>query len=522
MNPIRSCLLCFTILVALAVPAQAAALDQASADKLKAVVESFLTEQKKLAEIDGKTKIDLQGETTVEEAGEFYAVTLPYIKVIQSGGDQVDVGMISINALPGDSAGQWKLRLAMPTPIVISDKAGKEITRMTIGGQRAAGIWDESLRSFIKLDALYKDILFSGTDGSSVKIPETRIVYDFTKDAANKWSGPGSVTFKNIEATPKTGGSMKAAEVKADFSIDQYDSNAIRAYREKLAALSESMAKDVTSGQGKISPAHTGAIASMMADFLSSAGNGMKVRYSLSGINITKPANAAGPAQDISIPSGFFGMDLTGFSTGKVKMVTQLGYNGLRLTPTTEEGLTPTEANIDLTIENIPVRDVLNLGKNTIDATVQNPELSKVTGGLFLPKLYSLLSQSGALVTVNNTHIGNADIDVRMEGTARADISAALSGTANTKVSIRGLDTLIERIKAQEGKPGKNIAMVRQSVQQLQMFKNIARVETRPGSPTLHVVEFELTPQGKMTINGQDLAAALAKAQAPAQTPKPQ
>lgn len=524
MKLMRCALLTAVILTGFALPARAA-LDQAGAAKLKTLVESFVTEQKKLAEIDGKTRVELQGETTVEEAGEYYAVTLPYIKVIHPNGDQVDVGMVSINALPGDTAGQWKLRVAMPTPVIVSDKSGKELTRMTVGGQRAAGIWDESLRSFIKLDALYKDISFSGTDGSSLKVPETRIIYDFTRDAANKWSGPGTVTFKNIEAAPSTGGNLKIAEAKVDFSIDRYDSNAIRTYREKMAALSESMAKDAVGG--KLSPAHTGAIASMMVDFFGAAGEGMKIRYSLNGLNIVKPASGANPAQTISIPSGFFGADLSGFSSGKVKLALQSGYNGLNVVPSTGTGLTPSEANIDITVENIPLRDVLNLTKNTIDASIAQPELSKAATALFVPKLYGLLSQSGAVLTVKDTHMGNADIDITMQGNARADISAVMGGTASSKIAIHGLDTLISRIEAQKAKPGSaaNEIKLSQSLEKLRMFKNIARMENRPGAPAIHVVELELTPQGKTTINGEDLAAALAKAQKPAEkkpaAPKP-
>lgn len=45
----------------------------------------------------------------------------------------------------------------------------------------------QKLQSFVKLDALYKDVAF--TDGS-VKIPETKIIYDFVKDAAGNGPAP--------------------------------------------------------------------------------------------------------------------------------------------------------------------------------------------------------------------------------------------------------------------------------------------------------------------------------------------
>ena len=493
-------------LAMLAWPAHAADINKEGAARVKTLVESFIAEQKKLTEIDGVTKIEYQGEVLVEEAGEFYAVTLPYTKLINASSEQVDIGMVSINVSPADEPGQWKMRVAVPTPIVITDKTGAEIMRVTVGGQRAAGIWDEKLQSFVKLDALYKDVAFTGPDGS-VKIPETKIVYDFVKEAAGKWSGPGSLTLKNIDATGvKDSSAFKAAAVNIDFAIDQYDSAAIKTYREKLAGLAETLARDATQN-GKVSTAHTTAIANMMMDFFSGAGNGVKIRYDVTDLKISKLDPATNTPRSLTLPKAFAGLDLNGFTTGKVRLALQAGHDGLIVTPEpAQKGLTPTESNIDILIENIPVKEIVGLGKNTMDATLQQPEMQKLAGISFLFKLPALLSQAGTHMAVTKTHIGNADIDMKLEGRARADISAVNSATVDAKATIRGLDLLIARLKEQQ-KAGTAVDQQKlgMTITQLEQIKQKAKVQKTADGQELHVIEFTMNPQGQILLNGNDV-----------------
>jgi hypothetical protein len=444
----------------------------------------------------------------VEKAADYSAVTLPYTKVINPQGDQIDIGMISINATEADDPGQWKMRVAVPTPIIVTDSAGAEIMRIAIGGQRAAGIWDEVLQSFVKLDALYKDMTITGPE-ASVKIPETQVIYDFAKDAAGKWSGPGSITVKNIDATgTQNGGTFKAAEARIDFAIDQYDSNAIKQYREKLAALAETMAKDPATQKGVISPTHTAAIANTMMEFFTQAGNGMKIRYDVTGVTMTREEGGTTPlTRTITIPKSFFAMDLGGFMTGKVRLGVQGGYNGFVITPEEagSKGLTPSEANVDLVFENIPIKEIIGLGKNTLDATMAQPDMKNLAGVSFLFKVPALLSQAGTYMTISNTYLGNEDINIKIEGRARADISAVNSATADATATFRNLDLLISRLKEQaKVRTQGDQAKIQSTITQLETVKQHATVQTGPNGP-LHVLKFEMTPKGEMLLNGKDI-----------------
>lgn len=117
-----------------------------------------------------------------------------------------------------------------------------------------------------------------------------------------------------------------------DFSIDQYDFAAIKTYRENgRPCRKPGQGRNAKNGQ--VSPAHTGAIANMMMDFFTAAGNGVKIRYDVTDLKISKLDPATNTPRSLTLPKAFAGLDLNGFTTGKVRLAVQAGHNGLVVTP---------------------------------------------------------------------------------------------------------------------------------------------------------------------------------------------
>lgn len=109
-------------------------------------------------------------------------------------------------------------------------------------------------------------------------------------------------------------------------------------------------------------------------------------------------------------------------------------------------------------------------------------------------------------MAVTKTHIGNADIDMNLEGRARADISAVNSATVDAKATIRGLDLLIARLKEQQ-KAGTALDQQKLGVTitQLEQIKQKAKVQKTADGQELHVIEFTMNPQGQILLNGNDM-----------------
>ena len=120
-------LLCL-LLITLAIPSTAMAQDinASGAAHLKTMFQNILDKQAAAyAQTDGP-HVTYDGEISVEQASDYYAITLPPT-IINMPHEQDDapedtpastikIGMITINAIPHDKAKQWKMTFTTPHP----------------------------------------------------------------------------------------------------------------------------------------------------------------------------------------------------------------------------------------------------------------------------------------------------------------------------------------------------------------------------------------------------------------------
>lgn len=480
--------------------ARAEPADEAGAQKLKSIFENQIRYQKVFTGLGEKATLEFDGNITVEPSGDFYAVTLPYIKIIYPNGNHLDLGMISINASAHDVPGQWKMSAAIPTPLVMFDSTDRQVMRLSLGGQRFAGIWDEGLEYFAKLDASYKDVAIeSATPLFNHTISEVQARYDFAKDETGKWSGPGFVALINTTINFNNGvttGSI--GEIKARFDLDRYDPAALTDYREKLLAMAESQQTDANVS---VSGNHVTALYNMVLDAITNTGNGFTSEYSIKDVDITHPGGV------IKMGNGYLGLDLSGFSTDQVKLASRFGYNKFSITPPPPgyEDLQPENMNLDVTIENLPFKQLAELGRNTLQAGLAGPEASQLAGLSLMIKLPAIMAQAGTFMTFNNNYVGNDLYKVDLNGTVRSDISAVNSFTANTRATFVGLDKVLAKAQVQGANPNnKDAKSFRELSRTLEMLKGVAKTETNADQQFVHVFEFTVNPQGQMLLNGQD------------------
>ncbi len=444
----------FLALLAYSPGAGAAEINAEGAAKLKGIFENFLSYQKSITEMGGAAaKLEYDGAITVEPAGNYYAITLPHARMLYPGGEKLDIGMVSINASPYDTPGQWKMAVAVPTPIVLMDAAGKPEFKVSLGAQKAAGIWDEGLENFAKLDAQYGNILIESAKGDFiVRLPDSRILYDFAKAADGRWSGPGSLVVKNIDGLfGSRKSTAKIAEIKADFSINQYNPAALREYKTRLTAWLDKVAKQAPPGAAAPPDQAQGAeLADMLTSLLLNSANGFRAEYAVSGVEISHINPQTNAPQSMKIGRGFFGLDMNGFLADKVALSLRFGYDGFDIAPVPPgfEGILPAGMNIDFAFQNIPIRQLGELGKNAAVGAALQPEMAPLAGLSFIMKTPAILSQAGTTLNVVNNFVGNRDYRFDLNGSARADINAVNSFTGAFKGVFKGLDKLLGRVQA--------------------------------------------------------------------------
>jgi len=188
-------LLAFLVFAAV-LPAQAQDTN-ARAQILKGQLEGFLENQKSVALKNG-CKLATKGEITVEQANGYYAFTLPHITYTDSKGVRSDIGMVAVNAVP-QANNEWKISLALPTPINSFGSGGGEQFRTDIGTQNANGIWNEKLGHFVSVDANYGNIRLSNLqDQSTVTIGALAVNSQLQENDPEAYTGKAVVTADNI------------------------------------------------------------------------------------------------------------------------------------------------------------------------------------------------------------------------------------------------------------------------------------------------------------------------------------
>ncbi len=137
-------------LTALAAPGGA---DEA---RLRGVIERLISGQKQAFEKTGGSFVTT-GQTIIEQAGSYYAVTLPDITLIHPNKSQTALGLIALNASPASATG-WNITMALPTPIVTKAADGSIDSQLSFGKQHFTGLWDEKFQNFTSLKTLYENV----------------------------------------------------------------------------------------------------------------------------------------------------------------------------------------------------------------------------------------------------------------------------------------------------------------------------------------------------------------------------
>lgn len=487
-------------------PPNTAFADAATAARLQTLFATMLEEQKTLTAIDGETTMETKGDITVEDAKDYYAITLPHITYQSQDGNSMDIGIIAINATPHNEEGQWKMTFALPTPIRVTNAKNPEspqTTEINIGKQKASGIFHEDLRQFSKFDAEYKDISV-GRGANALTIGSIITRADMSIDDNNLWSGPATITFNDLKAG--TNGTKSQAKIKTimfNMLMDQQNPAIYRQHKNTILALQAQGAFD---NPDKISKATTEKLSESTFDMITKSMNGYAFKYKLSGIDIT---NRKGENIKISTTEG--SMNAGGFLTGnKVNLGLNLKYNGLDSSALSQsdKDIIPSQTDLGIDIKNIPFIELTKLGQNTLASHSKGKDIGKAMQmasiGLMF-KLPGILSQAGTTIEIKDNLVKNDIYTFAFDGQIRADITAAKSATANITALFTGLDTLMAKLSATIQNPASsNLDKFANLYDQLERFRSLA---TKDGET--HKIDLTLDEKGDLLLNGQDALKAI-------------
>lgn len=508
-------LVCLTLFVT--TPAKAA-IDKAGAAHLTGIFIKLLDEQKSSARLQGQD-LKTQGEVLVEPAGSYYAVTLPHLSLVHADGGTLDLGILVINAMPGANAKEWKMTLAVPTPIIGYDAAKKPISRLDIGKQSFTGVWNETIGNFSKLDARYENITsLSSTNGATLKIPKASIIYDLNPSADHKtWSGPTRFTMENITLT-KDGdpGQSKIGRLSMDTVVQDYSYEKMREYQQKMTALS---------GSAGAAAVNSDQLADVILDMIGGMWGGFGSQIVLDDVDITRPAIPGSPAGRLATKQIKLGFDAGGFATDNVTMNLKTQYDGLSLTPAPAgfSEATPARLNLDFSVEKLPYKKLIALTRQTAEAASASAEPQKNAGMLAAKLIPQMLTQAGTTFKINKSYLGNNTYNVDLDGQLLANMAAMMGAVGKAKLDITGLDELIALTKAHMKKsdlPPETLKKLQGTFVTLTVLQLSGQQGKDAAGKPMRSYNLELTPEGKVMVNGADLTTLMTLAGAAAGKPQ--
>ena len=498
----RMVLLSFLLIAALMpIPARAA-MDPAGVATLTALFSKYLEERKAAARLNGQ-ELRAEGKILVEPGSNYYAVTLPHLSSHQPDGSYTDIGIIAINAVPGNDKDTWKMTVAAPTPIIAYDAQKQPNMRIDIGAQSFNGLWHNTLENFQKLDVKYKDVtLQEFSQGITAKIPLIGVVYDINPGPRG-WSGKMTYNAETITVTAKGDpGISKIAKVLLDSSVTDFNPADLKSYRKKIAAIGESQR---AAAPGTISDDHVQGLYNLIADFMGSAVGQFDSRLTISGVDLHRPAIPGSPPGKLMIHQAVFSMGGKGFRDNNVTSRATLGFDGLSITPA-PAGLgevIPNRMSMDIELSKIPFTDLMELGRQSL----KTPDAAQQAA------IRQALTKAGSTMKINPSHMGNSTYAITLNGQMIANIATAIGANGTARAEITGMNNLValaqSRIKDKTvtATEKQKLAGIAMGLTTLQMMGQ--QDKTTPGKD-VRIYNIEFTADGKIMLNGNDLAAVQA------------
>lgn len=476
-------------------------------DRLEKTFRGILERQAEEAELQDSTLV-MEGDVMVEDADTYYAVTLPHLSLEYEDGSRFEIGIIAVNAIPADD-GMIKMTVALPTPMTLKEPDGGAAVKIEIGSQNLSGIWHEKMNSFTKLKAQYKDITVRAMkDGEKFIIPDTQTVINLEQNDNGNWTGPIKLDVRDAEIISKAGENVgRFGHIALNSRVIDYSLDTAMKYEENLRALMESY----ESGDSpSISGQHMSAVYSLVTDVMMNAWDGFETTISVEDIELFTPAKEDAPAEHIKLDKGGFSFDMTGFRDNSVTMRTAFHYDGLDIQPPPEDfsDATPSRMNFDFNIANVPFKEIVDLGKTSIEAGAQNPQMAQMIGLQAMMSIPQLITQAGTKLTIDNSYAGNDIYNILVNGAVTADLKAAFGATGESTVEVFGLDKLIEIYKSRLDDPAlteEEKKVVQENIQKITVLKTVGQqAENEEGQP-VRIYKFTLDEKGQTMLNGSNV-----------------
>lgn len=456
-------------------PVNASEINDDGAKRLKKLFSSLLNEQKESITTSGG-RLETKGDITIEKARDYYAVTLPEITLHDVDGMKGKIGLIAINATPTDNPDNWKMSIAIPTPILYSDESGDQTVRLDIGSQKMGGLWNGKLNNFSKLAGQYDDIKLSHyKKQETLTIKRLTIATDLKETENNQWSGPTKINLSNIHiGTPKSTNLATLKEAKIKLNIDGYTP-------EKAVQNTE---EDTSQTFG----------------LLKKSGDSFLLQGLINDLKINTPTLTALSPKHFSLKSGSFEFGAHDMKQDKMSQTLKIKYDGFQFPDDKNhyKEIFPNKFKAEIKLENLPLPKISGIVENILTGDKNNSGARQVAALQAMITLPQILSEAGTTLTITNTAFGNEFYNTKIDGNLIANTQSIIGTTGTLNAEIQGFDDVIKKLEA------RNDAEKNKTQKRISYLKLLQDISKKDGNK--YICNAVLNEKAQLSINGKDMS----------------
>jgi hypothetical protein len=203
------------------------------------------------------------------------------------------------------------------------------------------------------------------------------------------------------------------------------------------------------------------------------------------------------------LADGAFAAQSEGFDQDLARVGITLGHGGLSANiddPIVEE-FVPRESHIGISLENLPVRELLSQGAATFaEAATLPPEQQEFAAMMFMGVAQQLLAQANSQVKLANWQLRSAAAAIDLDGVIAASMESMIGAVANLQLDIAGLDRIIETARVMSTPDDQEM------LAGLEVLRGFSNRETAVDGTVVDRYAINFTPEGQFLINGKEFS----------------
>ena len=439
----------------------------------------------------------------VTRSGDGFDIVIPQIAIDDEDGSSFHVGDVNIYAEPR-SDGYYDVSVAFADQLSLLDPGGLVTALITIGDQHLEGIWAPEFEAFVELDAEYRNITGASPEGKkAIELDVISIRSATVQTGDGLWTSPTRFRLAGLRATDPDG--------EGSFSLEAIDVNAeVEGLRlEQQVELAQMMS-------GELPDLTPDELAAYPRPF-----SHAEVEIEVRGIAFSDPSD--GTAFELArLTQRSLIRD---FDTERATIEFLYDHEGLSVaaSPDMPADFVPRRAVVDVALVGLPSHEFWQIWLEALQQPEPAPEADGKTVGKAEPastespantpgpddiagdRLLAAITGAGTEFRIRDLFIDTPGLVLKAAGIVRAAADALQGATGEVDAELRGLDEMISELAASPPAEGEESPLGMLAFVQMM---GVLEFDESTGT-SVRRYRIELTPEGSLFINGNDLAAMM-------------